>query len=199
MKIEGHWKKYLVLKPRSYKCGHCGDTVGSKEGYICENGNIPTGIIYICPACNEPTYFREWSDYHVPNEMYGDDVAEIKDENIARMYNEARRCMSVDAFTASVMCSRKILMQIAVRKGAKIGLTFTEYVEFLINNHFAPIDAKEWISDIRKTAGQANHELRIMTRKESEDLIDFNSLLLKIIFEYPERVKKRKEKGKNKN
>jgi hypothetical protein len=52
--------------------------------------------------------------------------AEVND-----LYQESRESIATGAFTASVLCSRKLLMNIAVSKGANPSLHFIEYVKFL--------------------------------------------------------------------
>jgi hypothetical protein len=50
---------------------------------------------------------------------------------IEPLYNEACNCMTVGACTSAVLTCRKILMHIAVEKGAAEGQTFVAYVDHL--------------------------------------------------------------------
>ena len=84
-------------------------------------------------------------------------------------------------------------MSIAVSKGAKEGLHFIEYVSFLSDKGYVPPDGKEWVDHIRTKSNEANHEIRIMTREEAEELINFSSMLLKLIYEFPEKMKLKKK------
>jgi predicted urease superfamily metal-dependent hydrolase len=92
-------------------------------------------MIYVCPNCTYPTYVDktkvEYKQY--PGVAYGNKVKHVP-ENIDTLYEESRNCMSVKSFTASVMASRKLLMSIAVDKGAEEGLNFIEYVDYLDDN-----------------------------------------------------------------
>jgi len=70
--------------------------------------------------------------------------------------------MKQNAFTATVLCCRKLLMHIGVEKGAEKGKNFIEYVEFLSSKNYIPPDGKEWVDHIRKKGNEANHEIVIM-------------------------------------
>lgn len=175
--------------PQKYRCGHCGELVSSEKGY---NSTDAFQYIYICPNCLEPTYFTKDNQY--PGVPFGSKVKNVP-EDIEKLYDEARQSYSVQAYTASVMECRKLLMNIAVKKGAKEGITFQEYVEYLDTHHYIPPDGKEWVDHIRKKGNEANHEIVIMQKEDAEDLIIFIQGLLTFIYEFPSRMKAKKEKS----
>lgn len=80
-------------------------------------------------------------------------------------------------------------MHIAVSKGAKGGLKFVEYVDYLVDNNLAPSGAKEWVTHIKNKGNEANHEIVLMSRPDAEELITFLEMLMKFIYEFPERMK----------
>ena len=125
--------------------------------------------------------------------MYGDEVEHIDDEGVAQLYTEARASFAAGAYTSSVLCSRKMLMNIAVSKGADHGKKFIEYVYYLRDKHYVSPDAVEWVDEIRKRGNEATHEIAVMEKDAAADLIDFSSMLLKMIFEFPARIKKPSE------
>jgi len=131
----------------------------------------------------------------IPGSPYGSKVNNLPSE-VEVLYNEARNCTSCNAYTASVLCCRKLLMNIAVSKEAEEGLKFIEYVEYLSDKHFIPPDAKGWVDHIRKKGNEATHEISIMEKEDAEELINFIEMLLKIIYEFPANIK-RKESGNN--
>lgn len=96
-----------------------------------------------------------------------------------------RRFRKSSAFSASVMCCRKLLMHIAVSKGAKQGLQFYEDVDFLACNNFIPPDVKGWVDHIRTKGNEMNHEILLASESEAKKLIDFVGVLLKVIYEFP--------------
>ncbi len=97
--------------------------------------------------------------------------------------------MWVNAYTASVICSRKILMNIAVNKGAEQNLKFEEYIDYLDNKGYVPPDGKEWVKRIRDNGNEAKHHIMMMDREDAEILIIFVGMLLKFIYEFPGMLK----------
>ena len=82
-------------------------------------------------------------------------------------------------------------MHIAVDKGAKPGGTFQGYVEYLANAGYVSPDGKVWVDHIRNKGNEeANHEIRLMSQADAEDLIVFSEMLLKLVYEFPNRVPK---------
>ncbi len=143
--------------------------------------------IAICHNCNRPTYF--YPGGQVPGPLIGATVKGVPGD-VGKLYDEARKSYGVSAFTASIMASRKIIMHIAVSRGAEEGLSFQKYVEYLDAKHFIPPDGKEWVDHIRTKGNEANHEIVIMKQSDAEDLIIFIEGLLKFIYEFPSRVRK---------
>jgi hypothetical protein len=97
--------------------------------------------------------------------------------------------MTVNSFTSAVLTCRKLLMHIAVEKGAPTGQNFLEYVEYLSQKGYVPPDGKGWVDYIRKKGNEANHEIKIMSPTDAEDLITFSEMLLKFIYEFPAKVR----------
>lgn len=178
------WIGLNDIGPKQFRCGHCGYNVADNKGYFTDrNSNMR---IYICPNCTEPTYFSG-NLKQFPGVTPGNEVGHLPKE-LEELYREARNCCSVSAFTASVLASRKMLMNIAVEQGAKEGLRFIEYVEYLANNGFIPPNGRSWVDHIRKKGNEATHEISLMTQDDAEELISFTEMLLKFIYEFPSRV-----------
>jgi len=193
------WLSTGQLPSKSYICGNCGNSLASASGYAASFPGKPNRIlayIYICHFCFKPTYF-DMRGNQIPGSPYGNKVNNLPSESeVENLYNEARNCTSCNAYTASVLCCRKLLMNIAVSKGAEEGLKFIEYVEYLSDKHFIPPDAKGWVDHIRTKGNEATHEISIMKKEDAEELINFIEMLLKIIYEFPANIK-RKESGNN--
>lgn len=180
-----NWQNVTPLEAMTYKCSNCNGDISSLYGYW---QNPEGGYIYICPECGFPTYFdNELVQY--PGVPYGEVVKYIDNESVKNLYEEARRCISSNSYTAAVLCCRKLLMNIAVAKGAKEGMKFFEYVMFLKDKGFVPPGGNEWVDAIRKKGNEATHEISIMTEKDSKIIITFVSMLLKIIYEMPNSIK----------
>jgi len=58
-----------------------------------------------------------------------------------------------------VLLGRKLLMHIAASVGAAAGQPFVTYVDYLVTNHYAPPNSKDWIDKIRAHGNEANHEI----------------------------------------
>jgi len=183
------WKGLNDIRAKVFRCGYCGEKVSSAKGYFPAQ---ESHRIYICPNCTSPTYIDFQNNKQYPGVAYGNKVENVPDD-IEKLYDEARRCMSVLSYTASVMACRKLLMNIAVEKGADEGLSYREYVDYLEQHHYAPPNSKEWVDHIRQKGNEANHEIEIMEKEDAEELIDFIEMLLKFIYEFPGKIKQKQE------
>lgn len=108
--------------------------------------------------------------------------------DVESLYNEARRCSSIGAYTAAVLLSRKLLMNISVSLGAKDGEPFITYVEYLAANGYVPPNGKRWVDHIRKKGNEATHEIVLMQQSDAEDLLKFGEMLMTFIYEFPNKI-----------
>jgi hypothetical protein len=185
------WVNISRLNPRNYTCGYCNNSIASENGYEAMNSSGYCRYIYICHCCEMPTVF-DADKNKTPGSSFGKSVGFLPKE-VEGLYNEARRCTKVSAYTASVLCSRKLLMNIAVSKGAEEGLSFVEYIDYLADKNYLPPDGREWVEHIRKTGNEATHEIKVKSREDAEELITFTEMLLKLIYEFPGSMKKKRE------
>ena len=81
-------------------------------------------------------------------------------------------------------------MNLAVAKGAKENLKFVQYVQFLSTNNFVPPDGKDWVVHIKDKGNDANHNIEIVSKEDSEELLYFTEMLLTFIYAVPARFKK---------
>jgi len=189
------WGGSRTIVSRPYTCGFCGNSLASNIGYVAglNGGNHVQRHIYICHFCDKPTYIDEGGT-QTPGAAFGNAVSKIESVEVAKLYEEARNCMKVNAFTAASLCCRKLLMNIAVAKGAEQGLSFAQYVDFFDTKGITPKDSKEWVEHIRNKGNEATHEISSISREDAEDLINFSEMLLKIIYEFPSRVRTKNAK-----
>jgi len=120
----------------------------------------------------------------IPATAFGDKIKYVPEE-IGKLYDEARNCVGANAFTSAVLACRKILMHIAVEKGAEEGKGFAFYVDYLARENYIPRDGEHWVKYIKDKGNEANHVIAIMEKKDAEDLIVFLGGLLRNIWEYP--------------
>ena len=180
------WHNLQSMHSRQFRCGYCGFNVANDKGYFSESQRRQHKYVYICPNCSCATFFDE-DNRQYPGVAPGNEVQHVPGM-LSSLYREARNCCSVSAFTASVLASRKMLMNIAVEQGAADGLRFIEYVEYLATNGFIPPNGRAWVDHIRLKGNEATHEIALMTQADAEELVAFVEMLLKFIYEFPARV-----------
>ena len=188
--MEEDWIESEELKSRQYTCGYCGFEIASNYGYTFSRELDPRGpsqFIYICHYCQSPTFFDR-SNSQYPGEKYGNKILGLS-QDVQELYDEARNCFTVNAYTSTVLCCRKLLMNIAFNKGASEGNSFEFYVNYLNDNGYIPPDGKQWVDRIRKLGNKATHKIELKNREDAELALNFTSTLLKIIYELPVLLK----------
>lgn len=186
---KGNWHRLQDLPNESFVCGYCNVSVSSVKGYGLGAQNDGSGQnmggIYICPNCRGPVFAYQGS--RLPNPAFGNKVQHVPQE-LNELYQEARRCTSHECYTAAVLLCRKMLMNVAVSEGADAGKSFIDYVIYLSNKGYVPPNGKHWVDHIRRKGNEATHEIQAMTKDDAEELITFVEMLLKFIFEFPQKV-----------
>lgn len=177
------WNQTSQIGQHSYECGFCGNKVAPDQGYFSDSKRGEQGYIFICPFCTKPTFISH-EGYIYPSTRMGNNVLNITEESIEKLYNEARDCTAANAHTASVLLCRKILMHIAVENGADEGLSFIKYINFLESNGYTPPNSRKWVDKIRQKGNETNHEIIVMTEGESKQILKFVEMLLKFIYEF---------------
>lgn len=183
------WKDNSVVAT-SYICGYCSNLVTSERGMALElpakvNGEFyetKEAGVYICPHCHFPTFILLGDQ--IPGNRVGSPVKSVP-EDVNNVYEEARRCFTVNAYTGTVLLCRKLLMHVAVDLGAKDDLKFVQYVNYLEDQHFVSVRSHEWVDQIRKYGNEATHEIQINTKKDAQKIIKFCEMILKMNYEYP--------------
>jgi hypothetical protein len=190
------WQAVQSMTSRSYTCGYCGFPLSSEKGWVALSDSHPRPpicFIYVCHHCGKPTFFDS-TKAQTPGTVAGVEIAGIEDKAVQQLYNEARRAVGSGLNTSAVLGCRKLLMHIAVANGADEGLKFIQYVEYLSDKNFIPPGSKGWVDHIRDKGNEANHEIAVMSPQDAEDLLAFIGMLLKIIYEFPARVKSKSPK-----
>jgi hypothetical protein len=177
------WQGRTKVKAFPYVCGYCSNRVAPGEGYIASTN----GKVFICSNCEFPTFIGVDADgsstLQVPGSLPGAPVDNLPDL-VEPLYNEARRCYSVGAFTATAMACRKILMNVAVQEGAEPNLRFVQYVNFLDENHHVPPKGRNWVEHIKEKGNEANHEIRLVLEPDARQLLLFTQLFLTFVYTF---------------
>lgn len=175
------WSGVGTVHTKSYDCAYCGHRVASVLGW--DGGNA---LIRICNECVHPTYFAEGGE-QIPGVAPGAEISNLPVE-VGNAYREARDSLAAGAPTASVLMSRKLLMNIAVAQGADENKTFAEYVTFLADKGYVPPGSEGWVDHIRSKGNDATHEIPPATPADAAELITFLEMLLRFIYDFPSRV-----------
>ena len=193
MGTEYDWQHVREVKGVKYKCGFCGVDAGPSKGYYANLKELKRTVeIFICPACSMPT-FVSVDGRQFPGPRGGRDVSGITDAGVAAVYQEARDCTGVGAFTGAVLLCRKLLMNLAVEFGAKPGLNFTQYVDHLVSTGHVPPNGKAWVDRVRTKGNEATHEIAVMNKEDAAQLLTFSEMLLRFNFEFPTLLEPKKE------
>lgn len=190
------WQNAHQVPAKHYDCGFCGASVAPNLGWhaLARAGSTSAAaFIYICHHCQGPT-FIDPGGRTFPGVAFGDEVKGIDDSGIATLYDEARRATAASAYTAAVLCCRKILMHVGVEKGAPAGKNFVTYVEHLATTGYIPTGAKGWVDYIREKSNEANHEIVLVGAADAEKLLTFTGMLLKVVYEFPAAMKQKQPK-----
>lgn len=179
------WIELQQVKSKKFKCFFCDSEIASDKGYrLAGEVSLNTSWgIYICPNCESPTFFNRY-DQQIPRPLFGNSLSFLP-KDVEELFDEARMCYAINAFTSSVTICRTILGFVATDKGAKIGQTFQYYVDYLYDEGWIPRGVYDCIDEIRKLGNDATHYLRIMEEKEAKLILLFSSVLLKNIYELP--------------
>jgi len=171
------WQELSQLVSISFVCGWCGNKVATDEGYF---NSLNGARISPCPHCGKPSFFR--GDKQFPGASYGDDVKNLP-VDVAEIYQELRQLHATGAWTSIVLLGRKLLMHVAVSKGAGENQRFIQYVEYLCDEYVAR-NNRGWIDRVRTLGNTATHDLQIMTKEDAELITDFSAMILKLIYEF---------------
>jgi hypothetical protein len=115
-------------------------------------------------------------------------VVENVPPDLRELYNEARESTGAGAYTGAVMLCRKMLMNIAVKEGAKEGLRFIQYVEYLEENHYFSPKSKAFVTYIKDLGNEANHEIAPKTQDDALAALEFVRALLSHNYELPAKL-----------
>lgn len=190
------------IRSKDYVCGHCNNQVASNRGFSLgthrqvKGGRLwVRGIEYVrlCPHCGRPTYFPK-DGRPIPAPLTGGDVGQLPTD-VAALYTEARRAIQAETFTAAVLSCRKLLMHVAVDKGAPTSRSFAYYVQFLDDKRYIPPNARGWVDQIRQRSNEANHEIVVMNEEDATLILNLAEMLLKLVYEYPAKPSKPSRKA----
>jgi Domain of unknown function (DUF4145) len=171
-----------------YICGHCGSKVVGVVVASAEwrepfglGSQVSRQVIWLqCPGCGNGSAYSNGRMF--PNVAFGAKIEGLPD-NVAELYDEIRRSMQASAYNGAELLCRKLLMHVAVEKGAAAGLTFVECVTSLENSGYVTPPMKNWVDRIRLHGNQAAHEISAPDKERAESTVMFTVELLRLIYE----------------
>jgi hypothetical protein len=162
----------------SFTCGHCNTYVSAAVVARCSEVHHVEWLL--CPNCFRGSVRN--GEYIDPGVLFGPNIIGLPND-ISGAYDEARRCMSVSALTACELICRKILMHVAVEKGAKEGETFASYLSHLESQGYITPPMRGWVDLIRQHGNKATHVLEASDKNRAESTLMFTAELLRLIYE----------------
>jgi len=171
-------------------CGHCGRaTAAAVIGYT-EDENVHwlrctgCGMGLVSNYAEVPFAQADAGAVHVlsPSALVGEPVEGLPPEARAA-YREARASASAGAYTATELVCRKLLMHVAVDKGAKGNLRFVEYLDYLKSEGYVTRPMAPWVTRIKDHGNEATHELPSTDEARALDTLSFTTQLLRSIYE----------------
>lgn len=125
--------------------------------------------------------------------MHTADVDGLPD-NIAQVYHEARKAVSVQMYTSCEMLCRKILVNVAVDKGAKKKDTWNhkKCIKYLVKKGY--ITGFTGVANyIRLTGDQSTHKIGSPSRERARQTVKFTASVLKHVYDAEREIMKPKE------
>jgi len=164
----------------SYTCGHCNTNVAGIcfAGYHTAYGTVKW---LLCPSCGDGSVLTRQGFIH-PSVLFGPEIVGLP-SNVKEVYQEARNCMSVNAYTACELVCRTILMYVAVEKGAKEKQTFVDYISYFQDKQLITPNMKPWVDIIRGHGGKSAHTLEKPDKNRAESTLMFTAELLRLVYE----------------
>ena len=160
-----------------HKCGAC----GREASLVVVAQHAKLKIRWLaCPSCKHGSVLTGGKIY--PRSIFGEDVKGLP-ETIKSAYLEARKSVSVECYTACEIVCRKILMNVAVDKGAPEGKTFAEYIDYMVGAGYITVTMKPWVDKIKENGNNAAHEIRSPNPNRTKSTLKFTMFLLKNMYE----------------
>ena len=168
----------------AYDCGHCERSVA---GILVARISSSSIQWLLCPSCGKGSVRHR--NTILPSPLSIPKVDGLPPD-ISQAYDEARNSFSVKAYTGCEILCRKILMSVAVNKGAKKNQTFESYVDYLKNNGYITVSLKDMADTIRKNGNESTHEIRQPDSERSEYTLEFTAQVLRSVYEIAAKFSK---------
>ncbi|MGC1214380.1 MAG: DUF4145 domain-containing protein [Micromonospora sp.] len=171
---------------RPYVCPHCGATTNAaviantNPNYSSDNVTWSR-----CMGCD--LGIVENNGTVSPSPLVGERVDGLPAE-VGAAYLEARKTAGWGAYTSCELMCRKILMHIAVDKGAEEGKSFVQYLDHLLTTGYITPPMRPWLDLIRTHGNLSTHRLEAASQERAYNTLAFTTQLLRLMYEMDHRA-----------
>ena len=169
---------------QDYICGHCERSVG---GLVIAGIGERQILWLLCPSCGRGSVQHD--NTILPLLLSVPQVRGLP-SGICQVYDEARKSFAVEAYTGCELLCRKILMSVAVDRGAAEDKSFEHYVDHLKDNGHITASLKDMTDIIRKNGNQSAHKIGQPDPKRAEYTLEFTAQVLRSIYEIKDQFSK---------
>ena len=85
------------------------------------------------------------------------------------------------------MLARKLLMNVAVDKGAEENKAFTYYVSWMDKSEWNTTGLKLGLARIKNKGNEANHEIKEVTIEDVKEIFELLTMFLRLVYEFPDK------------
>ncbi len=168
----------------TYTCGYCGTKVSgavvARYDWQDSVASRHSNKWLLCTNCTRPS--AKINNVVSPGALFGPEIQGLPSD-VGDSYDEARRCMEVNAYTAAELMCRKILMHVAADKGAKEGECFASYLTYLEEHGYVTPPMKGWVDLIRQHGNKSTHKLDSPKKERAQSTVMFTAELLRLVYE----------------
>lgn len=158
-----------------------------------------------CPSCKKcVTLHFTSSGPHPTVEIFPRPMPQEPDESIPNMIRkdlfEARKCLSVGAFRATVTMCRRTLQSAFIDKGAEKNTPLYKQIDELKEKGIITEEMQKWADSVRWVGNDGAHpENPEVTGEDAEEILKLTEAMMEILYILPEIAKeKSKVHGKKK-
>lgn len=174
--------KYTSLTPAPIKYTH------SRSEYTTQafwnKSHQETWWIGVCNACTEPVLVLNRGEKVFPSPLPTPTEKDIP-ESMRSDLNEAKICLSNNAYRAAAVMARRTIQVAAVEKGAT-GDKLVAQISELQRTGKITADLKEWADAVRWIGNDAAHpEGAQVTREDAEDVLHLAEQFLHVLYVAP--------------
>lgn len=183
-----HCHRYTALSEVLVSVGH-----GVNERSVSSRWVSGLGSIWwmgFCNYCNNPSLVLNGGEKVYPHPL-PEPTSEDVPESIRADLDEAKTCLSVQAYRAAAVMARRAMQNAAIEKGAKqSGNLFSQINELRDKGHITE-DLKKWASVVRLVGNDAAHPGDVVVDAESaKEIVELAEQFMQVVFVTPARAKK---------